>query len=252
MYFSTILYVCSAATLAVAQASTDAPVVNGNPTGATFSATLSSKPAGSNGLSGTITGTSAANGTGVLWAVSLSGLPTTGGPFMYHIHEKPVPENGNCTATGAHQDPYKRGEVPPCDPAQKQTCQTGDLSGKWGNITGTSFSASYLDLWTSTKPSDPAYFGNLSVVVHLANKTRIACANFLVLGDNPTPTEPPSSNTSVPHPTGTGGSTHNGAQPSGTGSPIAPSPPSFTGAAATLGMSLTGGAVLAGLVALVL
>ena len=65
---------------------------------------------------------------------------------MYHIHEKPVPADGNCTGTGAHLDPYKRGEVPPCDPTDKSSCQTGDLSGKEGNFTDISGSASYVYL----------------------------------------------------------------------------------------------------------
>lgn len=60
---------------------------------------------------------------------------------MYHIHEKAVPENGNCTATGAHLDPYKRGEVPLCDVDNKKNCQTGDLSGKYGNMTGPDWTA---------------------------------------------------------------------------------------------------------------
>ena len=81
MFISSIFYVFSVAALAVAQSSTEAPVVNGNPAGATFAATLQSKEAGNNGLRGTVTGVSGTNGTGVLWAISLSGLPTTGGPF---------------------------------------------------------------------------------------------------------------------------------------------------------------------------
>ncbi len=36
----------------------------------------------------------------------------------------------------------------------------------------------YVDLYSSTSPLSNAYIGNLSVVVHLSNKTRIACANF--------------------------------------------------------------------------
>jgi hypothetical protein len=59
---------------------------------------------------------------------------------VYHIHEKPVPADGNCTGTGAHLDPYKRGEVPICDAAKPESCQTGDLSGKFGNFTTTASS----------------------------------------------------------------------------------------------------------------
>lgn len=62
--------------------------------------------------------------------------------IAYHIHVLPVPANGNCTETLGHLDPYKRGEIPPCDNTQPQTCQVGDLSGKHGNITATTFSAS--------------------------------------------------------------------------------------------------------------
>lgn len=36
----------------------------------------------------------------------------------------------------------------------------------------------YIDLYSSTRPDINSYFGGLSVVVHLSNKTRIACANF--------------------------------------------------------------------------
>ena len=51
---------------------------------------------------------------------------------VYHIHAKPVPVDGNCTAAEAHLDPYARGEDPPCNSKQAATCQVGDLSGKYG------------------------------------------------------------------------------------------------------------------------
>ncbi|KAF2264585.1 Cu,Zn superoxide dismutase-like protein, partial [Lojkania enalia] len=147
-----------------------------NPIGASYIAELPVK-ANSN-VVGSLAASSAPDGKGVLFALSVSGLPSEGGPFMYHIHEKPVPADGNCTGTGTHLDPYKRGETPACDGTKPETCQTGDLSGKYGTITGTAGSQNYIDLYSSTNPSDPAYFGNLSVVIHLANKTRVACANF--------------------------------------------------------------------------
>ncbi len=56
----------------------------------------------------------------------------------------PVPADGNCVATGPHVDPYVRGEVPPCDNTQPETCQVGDLAGKHGNITSSTFSAKYV------------------------------------------------------------------------------------------------------------
>ena len=61
--------------------------------------------------------------------------------LVYHIHDQPVPADGNCTATAAHLDPYIRGEIPPCDNTQPETCQVGDLTGKHGNVTVSPFAA---------------------------------------------------------------------------------------------------------------
>lgn len=99
---------------------------------------------------------------------------------VYHIHEKPA-SDGNCTSTLAHLDPFGRGETPACDDSKPETCQVGDLSGKYGKITSDPFLAEYFDLYTSMKPDNPAFFGNLSIVVHYANKTRLTCANFAKL-----------------------------------------------------------------------
>lgn len=56
------------------------------------------------------------------------------------------------------------------------------MSGKHFPIDNTfesqSFQRSYLDLYLSTNPDDPAFFGNRSVVVHALNGTRLNCANF--------------------------------------------------------------------------
>ncbi len=54
----------------------------------------------------------------------------------YHVHLKAVPESGNCTDTGGHLDSYVRGDSPPCDSSQPQTCEVGDLSGKYGTVAG--------------------------------------------------------------------------------------------------------------------
>ncbi|KAF1831869.1 hypothetical protein BDW02DRAFT_30529 [Decorospora gaudefroyi] len=176
-----VISLLAAASAVSAQSSTvtPAPQVTSNPAGAKYVAMLPEKEGSA--LSGSIEGTTGADGKGVKFAVSFSGLPEMGGPFIYHIHAKPVPEDGNCTATGAHQDPYMRGEATPCDPSMPETCQTGDLSGKHGSVDAMSFSAEYTDAYLSTDPSDPAFFGDLSFVIHLANKTRIGCANFAMV-----------------------------------------------------------------------
>lgn len=137
---TSVLSLLAAASAVSAQSSTvvPAPKVTGNPAGASYIATLPIKEG--NPLRGSILASTAPDGVGVKFSVSFSGLPATGGPFMYHIHEKPVPTDGNCTGTGAHLDPYKRGEVPICDASKPETCQTGDNSGKYGNITAQSWS----------------------------------------------------------------------------------------------------------------
>lgn len=106
--------------------------------------------------------------------VDISNLPTSGGPFLYHVHQRVVPTNGNCTGTLAHFNPYNGSETATA-PAEKED---GDLSGKHGTIHGTALRTTYIDPWLSLNPSDPAFFGNLSVVVHFANTTRIDCANI--------------------------------------------------------------------------
>lgn len=67
---------------------------------------------------------------------------------VYHVHGLPVPADGNCTETLGHLDPTNRGEYYPCDNIHPETCQAGDLAGKHGNITGTSFSSRYVHIST--------------------------------------------------------------------------------------------------------
>lgn len=110
----------------------------------------------------------------VLVTVDLSGLPEEGGPFQYHIHQKPVPTNGSCLATLGHLNPYN-GSTNATEASDKEV---GDLSGKHGLITGTSLSTSYFDDYLSLNPDNKAYIGGLSVVVHYKNTTRLACANI--------------------------------------------------------------------------
>jgi hypothetical protein len=122
----------------------------------------------------------------------------------YHLHAFPVSADGNCTNTLAHLDPYERGEVsiftaisneaaltsdlqtPVCDSKLPQTCQVGDLSGKHGKINttevGDHYTANYVDNYPSTFPGLGSFFGNRSIVIHFANKTRITCANFTMAG----------------------------------------------------------------------
>ncbi|CAF3450160.1 hypothetical protein SNK03_000674 [Fusarium graminearum] len=207
----------------------DAPRVNDNPPGVGFKATLPKesffKDAAIDGnVKGYIHAQATDSGQGVKFIVKFSNLPKEGGPFTYHIHVDPVPDNGNCTATLAHLDPFARGEDPPCDAEKPESCQVGDNSGKHGKITSDPFETEYIDYYASTKEGIGAFFGNRSFVLHYANKTRITCANFVsqikppatnesysAPGYLPTPTETvtltPTPSSKVPASTATSGVT---------------------------------------------
>ncbi|KAK8095286.1 superoxide dismutase [Apiospora kogelbergensis] len=179
----------------------NATVVTNNPVGLSAAGSLPDKPfftAGS--LSGNVKGSvsvkSSPDGIGVVYTVKFSNLPKEGGPFPYHIHEKKVPDGGNCTSTGAHLDPTIRGETPVCDKAFPQTCQVGDLSGKYGAITSDPFEATYTDIFGSMTNGANASIPDRSFVVHFSNKTRISCANFEMASS----ANPSSSSAPVPVP----------------------------------------------------
>ena len=146
--------------------------------------------------------------------------------LVYHIHQFPVPADGNCTATVAHLDPTQRGELHACEVVAPQTCQAGDLAGKHGNITTSpTFSATFTDNYLSTTPGSPYYFGDKSIVIHSSNATRLTCANFQLMSG--------SSNTT------------NGTAPSGTGAPMPTGSPFMGGATVNYGTA----GVVTGLIA---
>ena len=160
--------------------------VQSNLPAATYVATLPAVPFdGLTGtvIRGTVTGSSKQGDTGVTFSFNLTGFPnlTQYGTFAYHIHDSPVPSDGNCTSTLAHFDYTNAGEYYACANNQTQNCQTGDLAGKHGRINGTSYNVTYTELYVSTDPSSPYYFGNKSIVFHTVNTTRLTCANFTML-----------------------------------------------------------------------
>jgi len=173
MRFSTLV---SAATLVTASLAADAPVTNNVP--GTWA--IANMPGGGDKTIVAQFAVSAAKDGGVNFVLNINGPnPLTGSGFMYHIHEKAVPSNGNCTATGAHLDPFARGEDPPCDNTNPASCQVGDLSGKHGTCASIpGCSKNFTDKYLSLTPGDKSYIGDKSIVIHYPNKTRIACANF--------------------------------------------------------------------------
>lgn len=169
--FTNVTLVLGLSALALAGA---APEVADSPSGLKYEANIDSPK-----VQGSVSFTSTSEGK-VEVGVHLLGLPESGGPFIYHIHQLPVPSDGNCTGTLEHLNPYG-GSPDKTDPAEKEV---GDLSGKHGGINGTSIHQTYIDPYISLNKDDPAYFGNLSVVVHLADKTRIGCANITAVRDS--------------------------------------------------------------------
>lgn len=174
--------------------------------------------------------------------------------FLYHIHEFPVPSDGNCSATGGHLDPTNYTEARPCVPPQVtpvisihkrqldgtlgnlnasftslqhslpiltnltgplevstpvsspsaaasatstsssvnasssplQQCQEGDLSGYGGKLRPVSgaVNTSFQDIYLQWTGPASAIILEKSVVIHLPNKTRIACANITAVQVN--------------------------------------------------------------------
>ncbi|EFY84439.1 hypothetical protein J3459_009822 [Metarhizium acridum] len=176
MRFSTLVV---AGFSAIAQATHDAPVVRNNPN-VIYEAALPKHGFyhGNIHVQGSVRASRGPGGTGVKFDVDFKSLPKEGGPFLYHIHVNRVPADGNCTKTLAHLDPYGRGEDPPCDARAPQTCQVGDLSGKHGEPKIAPLKFYFVDPYVSLAEGTEAFLGNRSIVVHFANKTRIACANF--------------------------------------------------------------------------
>lgn len=134
---------------------------------------------GSHSVSGSVKFSGLKNGS-VQVDVDLKGLPSSGGPFLYHIHEAAVPSNGSCAATLAHFNP-NHGNATAC-PSQGNNalCEAGDLSGKHGKIDSTEAKLSYVEPFISLNSKSPYYFadGKRSITVHFANTSRIACANI--------------------------------------------------------------------------
>ncbi|EGD91757.1 hypothetical protein H112_00870 [Trichophyton rubrum D6] len=198
---ASLFLACSALGLALATPTQDAPETVNNPLGVVYQAKL--PESSRTGIRGTINATAHSSGRGVVFTLDLWGFDMTEGPFPYHIHVDPVPTNGSCGPTLDHLDPFIRGQTPPCDDTLPQSCEVGDLSGKYGRLRTSSmeehFHQKFHDLYTSTKSGLGTFFGNRSIVIHAKNSTRLTCANFTLV-------EQPGTSTSyVPRPTGTAG-----------------------------------------------
>ncbi|RHZ43649.1 putative cytosolic Cu/Zn superoxide dismutase [Aspergillus thermomutatus] len=172
----------SSTALALSPNRTLAPVVTNNRANALYEATLPTRQ--NTTLRGWITLFAPPQGVGVKVHADFWGIPENEA-LAYYIHENPVPADGDCYRTGNPFDAYRRGDKTACNMTSPQTCQIGDLSGKHGPIVTADdqgFETRYTDLYLSTEPGEPAYFGNRSIVVHrLSDRARLNCANFVLV-----------------------------------------------------------------------
>ncbi|OJD17599.1 hypothetical protein AJ78_02298 [Emergomyces pasteurianus Ep9510] len=213
--FALLAYSAAGIGLSMAQDYPIALKTTGNPDGVVYSAMLLDK--NTTTVRGYVNATAGPGGEGVVFVVDVWGFPneTLYGPFPYHIHDQPVSSDGNCSSTLDHLDPTVRYGTPPCDPTKPETCQVGDLSGKYGDVmnasNGSHYNKTYYDPFTSTKHGPASFFGNRSIVFHYNNGSRINCGNFTLVKStmNPTPTggQPKPSS----HPPGEGGAARIGA-----------------------------------------
>lgn len=178
--YKKILSVLAGCSMALGDA---APVVTDSPKGAKYVANFNKT------LHGSVEFSSAANGS-VLVGINVDNFPSTGGPFAYHIHEAPVPSDGNCTGTKLHLNPY-HGDPNATTPSE---FEVGDLSAKHGVIEGTSLHTSFVDEYISLNENNEAFVGGLAVTFHYKNNNRLACANITSNGDSTTPVATASEN----------------------------------------------------------
>lgn len=140
---------------------------NDSPDGAKFVAKFDNK------LQGKVEFVGTKNGS-VSVSVNLEGLPESGGPFPYHVHELPVPADGDCMGTKLHLNPYNGSATA----TNLEDSEVGDLARRHGNLTAPLADIEYIDEYLSLNSDSPAFIGGRSVVVHFLNNSRIACANI--------------------------------------------------------------------------
>ncbi|KAL7409313.1 hypothetical protein BDY24DRAFT_403754 [Mrakia frigida] len=101
--------------------------------------------------------------------------------FAYHIHTNPL-VNGSFASAFAHLDTLNLTEGYICNPAFPKYCQNGDLSGKHGNLNGTSNGKipafAYSDDFVRFFPEEFSLLGR-SIILHGFNKTRLAGGDII-------------------------------------------------------------------------
>ncbi|KAI5286933.1 hypothetical protein KEM54_006376 [Ascosphaera aggregata] len=176
------LLLSTVAALVAGVSAGDAPVV----TGSTFDFFTAEPHARPGSIAGKINFAPGPSGKGVQVDLVFDYFKDQSVIYYYHIHENPIPADGNCLAAGNYLDPYNGDKN--CNPTQPAACQIGDLSGKHGALNQTSAAQEYIDDYLSTNQVDKAFVGGRSLVIHDANMKPITCANITGVGYNDNPT----------------------------------------------------------------
>ncbi|KAI9142767.1 superoxide dismutase [Paraphysoderma sedebokerense] len=103
--------------------------------------------------------------------------------YKYHIHQYPVPSNGDCKATGDHYDPTGRNAQPEGykpTPGSLDSYERGDISGKFGPLFSTPSGEVYSRYYYDPTLSLQDVKGK-SIVFHDPSGARIMCGNIVKL-----------------------------------------------------------------------
>ena len=135
-----------------------------------------------NGVTGTIRFSQPSLSSNTTMRVDLYGLNANA--KLYHVHTSPInsslPAADSCSAAsvGGHFNP--KGVAGACNPAQPETCEYGDLSGKFGDLSGLSSLAAKEYTNNNLPLSGNDTIVGRSIVVHDTAGGRWVCANIVM------------------------------------------------------------------------
>ncbi|KAH9456999.1 hypothetical protein Pst134EA_020903 [Puccinia striiformis f. sp. tritici] len=112
--------------------------------------------------------------------IKVTGLKA-GDKYHYHIHNDPIDKSGNCDSAHGHFNPTNSA-VSKCPTTHRGQCETGDLSGKYGQLVGNAsdpeVSTRYIDSALKLTSSKRGILQK-SIVIHNSEMKRIACGTIL-------------------------------------------------------------------------
>ncbi|KNZ46686.1 superoxide dismutase [Puccinia sorghi] len=131
-----------------------------------------------NGIEASFKFNSFHNGPGAHVEVMINGLYSMSFDYPYHIHVNPVRQGQSCELAGGHFNPTNA-PMTPCNRNEPNTCEVGDLAGKFGNLPGSPQGLTRRSYYDPSLNLSQGADGILyrSIVIHGANNVRLACVN---------------------------------------------------------------------------